>query len=217
MAKAVIWDMDGVIVDSAPCHKRAWQQVFQKRGVNFTDDDFSHNFGKRNDSIIMKILGQDTPKKEVHDVIIEKESRFRNMMMGNINPLPGAIALIKQLTECDFKIAISSSSPFENINLITCSLSIRDHFHAIVSGQEVAEGKPSPQGFLLAAQRLGVKPRHCIVIEDAVAGVTAAKDGEMHCLAVTNTHPREKLLEADRVVDTLEEINVDDLNIILDS
>ncbi len=90
-------------------------------------------------------------------------------------------------------------------------LGIRGYFHAVVSGREVVEGKPSPQGFLLAARKLEVAPDSCIVIEDAVAGVTAAKRAGMHCLAVTNTHPRESLRRADRVVDSLEEVSVNDL------
>ena len=217
MAKAVIWDMDGVIVDSAPYHRRAWQQAFLKRGVSFTEEDFKRNFGQRNDTIIKNTLGRDTPQSEVDAIITEKESSFRDMVKENIKPLPGAIDLIRQLTEQGFKIAIASSAPIENINLLTTSLGIKDYFHAIVYGREVAEGKPSPQGFLLAAQKLGVEPRNCVVIEDAVAGVMAAKRGGMRCIAVTNTHPEEKLSEADLVVDTLEEVSADDIERLLDS
>jgi len=100
----------------------------------------------------------------------------------------------------------------ENIRLILGGLGLEGYFQAIVYGREVTEGKPSPQGYLLAAQKLGVEPQNCIVIEDAVAGVTGAKRAGMHCIAVTNTHPPESLSEADLIVDSLEKISLEDLN-----
>ena len=210
-AKAVIWDMDGVIVDTAPYHLKAWQEVFQKRGVKFTKEDFKRNFGQRNDTIIRNTLGQDIPQSEVNVITGEKENSFRNRVRQRIKPLPGAMNLIKLLAEYRFKMALASSAPIENIQLLITSLGINNYFQAIISGRDVAEGKPSPQGFLLAAQRLGIEPKNCIVIEDAVAGITAAKRAGMNCLAVTNTHSRQSLAEADLVVDTLEAVGVNDL------
>jgi len=211
LEKAIIWDMDGVIADTAPCHLKAWQQVFQKRGVKFTEEDFKHNFGQRNDTIIRNVRGQDTSQSEIEAISREKENSFRNMVRQKIKPLPGVINLIKLLAEHKFKMALASSAPIENIRLLITGLDINSYFQAIISGKEVTEGKPNPQGFLLAAQRLGVKPENCIVVEDAVAGVTAAKRAGMCCLAVTNTHPRRSLSEADLIVDTLETISVNDL------
>ena len=102
-----------------------------------------------------------------------------------------------------------------NIRLITQSLGIVDYFDTIVAGRDVTEGKPSPQGFLMAAQKLGIEPENCVVIEDAIAGVTAAKRGGMHCLAVTNTNPKASLSKADLIVDTLEEVTASDLENLL--
>ena len=113
-------------------------------------------------------------------------------------------------------MALASSAPVENIQLVISSLGISDLFLAIITGRDVAEGKPSPQGFLLAAQRLGVRPKDCIVIEDAIAGIAAAKRAGMHSLAVTNTHPRMSLSEADFIVDTLEAVSMNDLERLLD-
>ncbi len=210
-AKAVIWDMDGVVADTAPYHFKAWQQVFRKRGIEFTETDFRRNFGRRNDAIIRDILGESLSQSELDAIVSEKEESFRYRVRHNIKPLPGAIELIKSLGEHGFSIALASSAPIENIQLVLEGLGIHNCFQAIVWGREVKEGKPSPQGFLLAAKKLGVAPGNCIVIEDAVAGVTAAKRAGMRCLAVTNTHPRMSLMEADLVVDTLEAVTVDDL------
>ena len=209
--------MDGVIADTAPYHQKAWQGVFQKRGVNFTKEDFRRNFGQRNDTIIRNILGDTISQNETETIIREKESTFRHTVRQNIKPLPGAIKLIKSLTEHKIKIALASSAPIENIQLITKSLGINNYFQSIISGRDVTEGKPSPQGFLLAAKKLGVEPQNCIVIEDAVAGVTAAKRAGMRCLAVTNTHPKQSLAEADLIVDTLEAVSANDLEELISS
>lgn len=210
-SRAVIWDMDGVIADTAPYHLKAWQDVFRERGVDFTEEDFRRNFGQRNDTIIRNTLGQDTSQSEEDVIAGDKERNFRRRVRQNIKPLPGAIKLIKLLKEHGFSMALASSAPMENIRLVIRGLGIENSFQAIVSGREVTEGKPSPQGFLLAAERLGVEPKDCVVIEDAIAGVTAAKRAGMYCLAVTSTHPRHSLTEADLVVDTLEVVSVNAL------
>jgi len=209
--EAAIWDMDGVIADTAPYHFKAWREVFQKRGVNFTEEDFKRNFGQRNDTIIRNTLGGSISPSEVDVVASEKEENFRRRIGQNVKPLPGAVELIRLLKERGVKIAIASSAPVENIQLVSRRLGINNYFQAIVWGREVIEGKPSPQGFLLAAKKLEVEPKNCVVLEDAIAGVTAAKRAGMKCLAVTNTHSRMSLMEADLVVDTLEAISVDDL------
>ena len=209
--EAVVWDMDGVIADTAHYHFKAWQEVFQKRGVNFIEDDFKRIFGQRNDTIIRNTVGGGISPSEVDIIAAEKEENYRKRVANNIKPLPGAMELISSLGENGVKMAIASSAPMENIQLVTLGLSINDCFQAIVWGREVTEGKPSPQGFLLAARKLEVEPGNCVVIEDAVAGVTAAKRAGMKCLAVTNTHPAMSLAEADIVVDTLEVVSMDDL------
>ena len=214
-AKAVIWDMDGIIVDSARHHLKGWQIVFQKRGANYTEEDFWRNTGKRSDTIVKNILGEKISSEEIRDIIREKDETFRQLMGENIKALPGVLELITSLKEHGFKIAIASSAPMENINLITRSLKIYNRFDAIISGWEVTKGKPDPQTFLLAAEKLGVEAKSCIVIEDAISGVTASKKAGMRCVAVTNTTPREELQGADIVIDSLEEITVDDLDKLL--
>ena len=209
--EAVIWDMDGVLADTAPHHLRAWQEIFSKRGINFTEEDFKRGFGIRNDAIIRNILGKHISKAEIEAIAREKEITFRRIIGQNISPLPGALRLLQELDERGGRMAIASSTTIENIRLIIGGLGIANCFKAVVTGHDVTEGKPSPQVFLLAAQRLGVEPKNCVVVEDAVAGVAAAKSAGMYCLAVTNTHPREKLKGADLIVDTLEAVSLKDI------
>jgi len=213
--KAAIWDMDGVIADTAPFHLKAWQEVFQKRGVKFSEEDFKHTFGQRNDTIIRSVLGKETPQDEIKAIASEKEAGFRRRIGQNPKPLPGVIALLKSLKEHGFKMALASSAPMVNIQLLTQTLGINGYFQSFVGDEDVTEGKPDPQVFQVAAKKLGIKPENCIVIEDAVAGVTAAKRAGMRCLAVTNTHPKASLIEADLVVDTLENISMVDLEMLI--
>ncbi len=209
--KAVLWDMDGVIADTGIYHYQAWHEIFKRMGVNFTLEQFMSHFGQRHDTIIYSALGRDISQEEFDAITREKQEDYRRRVAENIKPLPGAIELIKALEENGIKSAIASSAPPENVDIIIRGLGIEDYFQAFARGTEVDEGKPSPQVFLLAAEKLGVSPDDCLVIEDAIAGVAAAKNAGMKCVAVTNSHPEEKLEAADLVVDTLEEVSIDDL------
>jgi beta-phosphoglucomutase family hydrolase len=208
---AVIWDMDGVLADTAPYHLLAWQETFAKRGIKFTEEDFRRSFGIKNDAIIKNVLGEPTTEAEIETIALEKEATFRRIIGKNIKPLPGALKLLEALDGHGVKMAIASSTPIENIRLIVGSLGIGKYFPAVITGHDVTEGKPSPQVFLLAAQRLGVEAKNCVVFEDAVAGVTAAKSAGMRCVAITSSHTREKLTQADLVIDSLTEVSVKEL------
>ncbi len=215
--KAVIWDMDGVIADTAPYHYKSWHEAFARRGIDLTEEMFRESFGQRNDTIIRKILGRDVVNRDIEAISTFKEESFRRMIREDLRALPGVVGLIGELRNRGFSQALASSAPLENITLLTKGLGIHHLFDAVVSDKDVTEGKPNPEVFLLAAVRLGVEPRYCIVIEDAVAGVVAAKRAGMRCIAVTNTHPKSKLGEADLVVESLESISVDDLERLLNS
>jgi beta-phosphoglucomutase family hydrolase len=209
--EAVLWDLDGVIADTAEYHYQAWVDIFGKRGVKFNREDFMHLFGQRHDAIIKFGLGDNISREEFDRITKAKQEDYRRRVADNIRPLPGAIELIRSLQEHGVKSAIASSAPLENIEIIIRGLHIEGCFQTIVSGTEVAEGKPSPQTFLLAAKKLGVQADNCVVIEDAIAGVAAAKRAGMKCVAVTNSHPRNSLKKADLIVSTLESLTIADL------
>jgi tRNA threonylcarbamoyl adenosine modification protein YeaZ len=206
--KAVIWDLDGIIIDSAPYHFKAWQRVFSTRGIDFSKKYFRQTFGQRNDAIIRGILGTKVSLGEIEAISSEKEADFRRGIVEKLKPLPGVITLMNSLVREDVRMAIASSAPRENIELISNRIDIARCVQVVISEDDVTKGKPDPQGFLLAASRLGVEPKNCLIIEDAVAGVTAAKWAGMRCLAVTNSNTRDSLREADLVVDSLEEVAI---------
>jgi len=209
--EAVLWDLDGVIADTGIYHYQAWQDVFGKRGVTFTEEQFMRHFGQRHDTIIRTALGSNISAEEFNAITSEKQENYRRRVVNNIRPLPGAVELIRSLNQHGIKTAIASSAPPENIEIIIRGLGIEDCFQAIARGTDVAEGKPNPEVFLLAAEKLGVEPGSCVVIEDAIAGVAAARKAGMKCVAVTNSHPRNSLKQADLIVDTLEDLSVSDL------
>jgi beta-phosphoglucomutase family hydrolase len=213
--RAVLWDMDGVIVDSGAFHERSWQETFWSIGVNFTDGDFRRAFGMRNEEIIRSVLGEGLTEERFETIARLKEESFRRLIRGHMKALPGVKDLLAGLEAAGVLQGLVSSTPMENIELITGSLGIRGYFKVVLSGNDVTEGKPSPQGYLLAARRLGVKPANCVVIEDAVAGVQAAKSGGMKCIAVTNTRAASDLGEADLVVDSLEKVTVEEIERML--
>ena len=209
--KAVIWDLDGVIADTGPFHLGAWQQLAEEMGLPLTAEDFRRVFGLRNRDIIRKVLAPDISADRVEALAQRKEEIFRARVRGNIRPLPGVLPLLRSLKENGFSLALASSTVPQNIKMLLSALGIEQLFDCLVSGRDVSRGKPDPEGFLLAAERLGIEPRFCVIIEDAIDGVRAAKAAGMKCVAVANTHPRESLAAADLTVDSLETVDSKDI------
>jgi beta-phosphoglucomutase len=207
MTKAVLWDLDGVLVDTAPFHFQAWQELFRSVGKGFADGDFRRTFGLRNDAILRDILGELAPAEEAR-LARRKEELYRAKADGRVRAMPGAIDLLRRLKQEGWKTAIVSSAPRENVRVLLRSLGLEEMFEAVVAEEDAPRGKPDPQGFLLAAEKLGVAPAECVVIEDAPGGLEAAKSGGMRCIGVTTSRPREALARADLVVDSLEEAAV---------
>ncbi len=200
--RAVLWDLDGVVVDTGEFHYLAWDEVLTEMGVPFSRPLFQATFGMNNAGILTTLLGHTPPIDELTLISERKEARFRQIIHGQVRPLPGVVDAVQWFKRHGFKQAIASSAPPANIDFLIDELGLREYFEAIVSGYDLP-GKPAPDVFLLAARRLAVDPIACLVIEDAVAGVEGAKRANMKCLAVTTTNPIEKLQKADRVVDTL--------------
>ncbi|HSW57346.1 MAG TPA: HAD family phosphatase [Dehalococcoidales bacterium] len=209
--RAVIWDMDGVIADTALPHYRSWQFAFHKQGIQFSDEDFQQVFGQRNDLIVKKMMGSEFSQELIDIISEDKETYFRDSVLKDLRPFPGVLDLLQLLSENNIASAVGSSAPLENVEVILKGLKIKQYFQAMVFGLEVKEGKPSPEVFLTAAAKLEVKPANCIVIEDAIAGVMAAKRAGMACIGVTNTHPPAALAAADWVLDSLEKVKLADL------
>ncbi|MBA3482479.1 MAG: HAD family phosphatase [Pirellulales bacterium] len=204
---AVIFDVDGVLTDSYAPHFSAWQRMFAELGLQFTDDQFRQTFGRTNRDIFAELYTDEMTKERSRELGDLKEAYYREIISRDFTPLPGAIELIDALHAAGFKLAVGSSGPPENIALTLKKLGRADRFTAAVSGADVQRGKPDPQVFLIAAERLGIPPHRCAVIEDAAPGVEAANRAGMTSIAVLGTTTREKLSHAKLVVDTLKELS----------
>jgi HAD superfamily hydrolase (TIGR01509 family) len=204
-ARAILWDLDGVIVDSGTYHLRAYQWLLGQRGVELSEEYYySRLFGRRNWDILQDVLGPLT-EEEVHALAEQKEAKFRELARGNITALPGAVSLLKRAHEAGVLQSIVSSTPRANIELIVVTLGIRNCLDAIVGEEDSERGKPDPQPFTTAAERLGVPYGRCVVIEDAPEGLEAGKAAGMRVIGVATTRPPERLTQADLVIDSLEE------------
>jgi beta-phosphoglucomutase len=204
---AVIWDLDGVIIDSADEHRRAWQRLAREEGVPFTDADFWATFGKRNDAIFAEKWGP-LSAAEAQILADRKEAYFRELIRETAAPLPGAMELMHELHEAGYAQALASSTPIENIQLISDALGLERYLSVLVSGETVPHGKPAPDIFLKAASELGILPHLCLVIEDAVAGVEAAHAAGMRCISVAGERDLPGLRKAELMVKTLKEVGL---------
>jgi len=217
---AVIWDVDGTLVDTAELHYQAWCVLAREIAKPFTRADFTGTFGWRNPEIIPK-LWDIHDEAEVAALGDRKELYYRAEAKKGVPLLPGVRTLMEALSAAGFRQAIGSSAPRNNLDLILEMTNVAGRIQAIVSMEDTRRGKPDPEVFVLAAQRLGVEPSRCVVIEDAPVGVQAAKAGGMRAIAVTcvGHHPAEKLQAAgaDLVVPSLEQVTVEQIQRLLSS
>jgi HAD superfamily hydrolase (TIGR01509 family) len=204
----VLWDLDGTLADTGELHFLSWAQTLSTRNIPYSRDVFRNTFGMNNANSLNKILGYPPTPELLHELSNEKEARFREDVRGHAQLLPGALAWLTRLQQSGVLQAIASSAPPANIDALVDELQIRSYFNAIVSGVDFPS-KPNPDIFLAAAARLNLPPAQCVVVEDAMAGVSGAKSAGMRCIAVTNTSPAEALHEADLVVNSLADLPID--------
>ena len=207
---AVLWDVDGVIIDSAEQHRAAWEELARLEGLPYSDEAFWPTFGMRNADVVPCSIRVAGPPERVAALGERKEAIYRELLAQEAKALPGAKELMAGLHAAGYRQALGSSAPERNIALIVELLGLGQWLEATVSGESVAHGKPAPDIFLAGAERLGVAPERCLVIEDAVAGVQAAHAGGMRCLAVRRAGQPDApgLDAAEALADSLEHASV---------
>lgn len=208
MISAAIFDLDGVVVDSEPLHYLSEKEMLSKRGVNLRRSDIKEIVGRTEMEGIQYLKDRFGLKDSAKQLYEEKQRIYKRMLRKAVKPRPGLFKLLNSLEDEGMTLAIASSAPRENIDIVLKALGIEDKFRAVVSGDDVERGKPSPDIFLLAAQRIGIKPKNCLAIEDAQNGVEAAKRAGMTCIAVPNQFTQDQdFSRADAVVQGLEDID----------
>jgi beta-phosphoglucomutase len=211
---AIIWDVDGTLVDTAEQHFRAWCRLAAEIDKPFTRADFAATFGMRNPDIIRKLFFPDADDARCAELGGRKEDLYRaSVGEEGVSLLPGVGRLLAAFAAAGWPQVVGSSAPPGNLDLLLGATDTRRYFAAVVTGDDVTRGKPHPEVFLSAAAKIGADPARCVVFEDAVAGVEAAKAGGMRCVAVTfvGHHPAERLgaAGADLVVGSLDEVSVE--------
>lgn len=207
-SRAILWDLDGVIVDSADLHFKSFQIVMKNHGVDFSYNAFLKSFGRNNDSVLEDAIGRkpdDALKKEVS---FQKEEWFCQHIPGNLKLFPGAKDWLQWFNERQIPQAIASSAPMENIILSLNEFDLGNYFDALISGNRIV-AKPDPKVFLRAAAVLETSPERCIVFEDSIAGMRGALAAGMRCITVATTHPitefQQATLSLPRLTDLSEE------------
>jgi beta-phosphoglucomutase family hydrolase len=208
--KAVIFDWDGVVIDSSAQHERSWEILAKEISKPLPDGHFLLGFGKKNALIIPEILGWTTDPAAITGLSNRKEEIYRELVQASgVHVLPGARELLTALREAGIPRSIGSSTPRCNLDAILPVTGLADLFDAIACGDDVTQGKPAPDIFLLAAQKLHMQPSDCLVIEDAHVGLEAARRAGMATLAVATTNPLADLQYADAAVESLASVNLD--------
>jgi beta-phosphoglucomutase len=208
--RGVIFDLDGVLVDTGWAHRQSWLDLAEKEGFDISDEFFRKTFGMQSSEILAELLGTDLPEEKVRGMALWKEARYREIVADKLKPANGVKALLDDLKSQQFLMAVGSSTPQANVEFLIERLGLTDYFDAYVAEEDVTKGKPDPQTFLKAAEKLSLTPACCVVVEDAVQGVQAGKAAGMSVVAVTTTRDREDLVKADVIVDSLAELKASD-------
>ena len=199
--QAFIFDMDGTIVDNMAYHTRSWISFFEQRGMAIDADEFFRTTaGRQGKEIIRAHLGEHLADDAVSALNREKEGVYRELYGPHRKTVAGFEALIARAQAAGIKLAVATAAPVANITFTLDGLDVRRHFDAVVGAADVARGKPHPDGFLLAAERLGVLAADCIVFEDAPLGVEAARNAGMRCVVLTTTLPPAAFAAYDNVI-----------------
>ncbi|HEX8676230.1 MAG TPA: HAD family phosphatase [Segetibacter sp.] len=210
--KAVIFDLDGTLLDNNDVHLKAWKQYLKENNKQISDEDFKENIsGRTNKDAIEHIYQKEMTEDEASKYYLEKEEIYRKMYRPDIAPITGLQDFLEELHKHKIAMAIATSGIQVNIDFMFNHVPIKKYFKKIVNSGDVSKGKPDPEIFLKAAEALHIPTENCIVFEDSIAGVRAGKSAGMKVVALTTTHTPEELKEADLVIKDYSEIDFERL------
>ncbi|HEU5053609.1 MAG TPA: HAD family phosphatase [Hanamia sp.] len=200
--QAVIFDLDGTLLDNNSYHLKSWLQYLKNIGRSISEKEYNANVnGRTNSDVIRYIYGKDVTDEEILKYTLEKEALYRELYKPFIKPIPGLINFLEVLQEKNIPMAIATSGIQPNIDFMFEEVPIRQFFKEIVNSSHITKGKPDPEIYLKVASLLNVPPKNCLVFEDAVVGIKAAKAAGMKVIAVATTQTKEELSIADMIID----------------
>ncbi len=216
MIKAIVFDFDGVLVDSEPLHYRAFLRLLEPMGMGFEYRDYLADYAGFDDRDLLRTVYHQHDKPlddtELKTLIDRKADAFEQIVSEGIAPLPGAADFVRHAS-ARLPIAIASGALARDIDLILPAIGadLPERFETMVTADQVTRSKPDPETYRLAAQRLGIEPAHCLAIEDTDPGLVAAVTAGMRTIGLPNTYPAEALGHAERVIDSLEGLTVEQI------
>jgi beta-phosphoglucomutase family hydrolase len=200
--KAVIFDLDGTLIDNNSYHRQTWEKYLEKIGKRISEEEFNaHLNGRTNLDAVRYIFGKEISEEKATQYTLEKEALYREIYQPFIKPVSGLMAFLEILKNKNIPMAIATSGIQPNIDFMFENILIKKYFTAVVNSSHIKKGKPDPEIYLKVASLLNVQPKNCLVFEDAVVGIKSAKAAGMKVIAVATTQPKEELGEADLIVD----------------
>jgi len=215
---AIIFDMDGVLVDSNPFHLRKWIDLFQVHGVSFDEQELPKAIlGPPNEVTFRRYLGDGLTREQMAELSEELEENFRREIGPHARAFPGVRPFIEECDAQGIAMAVASAAMGKNVRFLITALGLQDYFRALLTGDEVSHSKPDPEIYLKTAAKLGVDPTHCAVFEDSFVGIEAAKRAGMRCVAIASTFPLEDLrreTHADLILPDFEAVSLETLDLL---
>ncbi|WP_026462369.1 HAD family hydrolase [Adhaeribacter aquaticus] len=209
---AVLFDMDGVIIDSNPYHKSAWVEFCKIHQIDIKEEELGKNiYGKTNKDALKNILGKELSAEESDKLGEEKEALYRDLHGPEMVPVKGLINFLEELKKNNVATAVATNAPTSNVDFILHKIGVRHYFDAIIDAKQVKKGKPDPEIYLKAAEMVNISSDRCIVMEDSTTGVEAGLKANMKVVGITTTHTAEELSHTHLVINDFDELSVDKL------
>jgi beta-phosphoglucomutase len=210
--KAALFDIDGTLMDNNEYHKMAWMQYLEGQGREMSDEEFKKNVsGRTNLDAVQRIYGKEMSDEEASKYYLAKEEIYRKLYRPYISPIHGLLEFLKDLHDRGIVMAIATSGIQVNIDFMFQHIPIKQYFKEVIQSKDITKGKPDPEIFTKAAQAVGFPPEDCVVFEDSLAGVKAAKKAGIKVVALTTSEEKKDLKKADLVIKNYNEINYEKL------